>query len=71
MKTQTVMPYPPLPPPVVLSNRLLLTQFSSVARTADWWNAAPETLTARATQVTVVLREILEQTAYRHGGIND
>ena len=71
MKTQTVMPSPPLTSPVVLCNRLLLTQISSVTRAADQGNIAPETLTVRATEVTVMLREILEQTGYHHGGIND
>jgi hypothetical protein len=69
--TQTVVPSRLLAPPVVLCNRLLLTQISSVTRAADVGKVTSETLKARATQVTVVLREILEQPGYRHGGINE
>jgi hypothetical protein len=71
MQTQTVMPSLPLPLPVLLCNRLLLTQTSSVTRAADPGNLASETLTIRAAQITVLLREILKQPGYRHGGIND
>ena len=39
--------------------------------TTDSGDIAPGTLTLRATQVTVVLREILEDKGYPHGGIND
>jgi len=71
MQTQTVMPSPQLPPPAILGNRLLLTQMSSATRVTETGNVASETLTIRATQVTVVLKKILEQTGYRHGGINE
>ena len=49
---------------------LLLAETSSVTRPAPS-DVEPEMLEARATQVTVVLREILEQKGYLHGGIND
>ena len=69
--TQTVVPSRLLTPPVILSDRLLQTQSGSVTREADPGNLAPEKLKLRATKVTVVLREILEQPGYRHGGINE
>ena len=69
--TQTVVPYRLLAPPVILSDSLLQTQIGSVTRAADPGNLAPEKLKLRATKVTVVLREILEQPGYRHGGINE
>jgi len=50
---------------------LLLTEKSSVTRPADPGGVAPEMLKLRATEVTVVLREILEQKGYLHGGINE
>jgi hypothetical protein len=71
MNTQILMSSPPLPPPVILCNHLLLAQTSSVTRVADLGNVASETLKVRAAQITVVLREILEQPVFRHGGINE
>jgi hypothetical protein len=71
MQTQTVMPSPQLPPPAILGNRALLTQMSSATRVTETGNVASEELTVRATQVTVVLKKILEQTGHRHGGINE
>jgi len=47
------------------------TETSSIIRTTDSGDVAPEMLTLRATQVTVVLREILEEKGYLHGGINE
>jgi hypothetical protein len=49
----------------------LLTQTTSVTSPADADPFAPEMLTVRATQITVVLRELLEEKGYRHTGINE
>jgi len=71
MKTQTVIPSPSsLPPAAVVLGPLLLTETSAVTRPASS-EVAPEMLNLRATQVTVVLQEILEQRGYLHGGINE
>lgn len=51
--------------------RLFLTQTTSVTRPIDRDNLAPEILTLRATQITVLLRELLEEKGYCHTGIND
>jgi hypothetical protein len=63
----------PLPMSALLPSmtRLLLTQTSSVTRPTDPGNLVPEMLTVRATHITVVLHEVLEQRGYFHGGIND
>jgi hypothetical protein len=72
MNTQTVISTPhALPPPAVVLNSALPTGTSSVMPTTDSGDIAPGTLTLRATQVTLVLREILEDKGYPHGGIND
>ena len=70
MNTQTVIvAHQPLLAPWV--GHLLLPQTSSAAKPADPWNLGPESFTVRATTVSVVLKEILEQKGYPHGGIND
>ncbi len=61
----------PLPPPVVLLNRLLLTETCSVTRVPPESSLAPDLLTIRATQVSVLLQDILEEKGYRHGGLNE
>ena len=72
MQTMTFTPSPrPLPPPVVLFNRLLLSQTSSVTLLSDPGTLAPAMLAVRATQMTVVLRQILDDKGYFHGGINE
>ncbi len=72
MNTQTVtFTPPPLPPAAVVLIPLRLTETSSDTRAADPGDVAPELLKLRPTQVTVGLREILEQRGYPHGGIND
>jgi hypothetical protein len=72
MNTQTVISTRhALPPPAVVLNPALPTETSSVMPTTNSGDIAPGTLTLRATQVTVVLREILEDKGYLHGGIND
>jgi hypothetical protein len=63
------------PPPMAAllpsMNRLLLAQTSPVTGSTDSSGFAPEMLTVRATQITVVLGEILEWKGYSHGGINE
>ena len=72
MNTQIVIKTPQtLPPLTIVLNPLLLTETCSVTRPADPGDFAPEMLNLRATQVTVVLKEILEYKGYLHGGIND
>ena len=73
MNTQIVTHTPPAPPPaaVVLIPLRLTETSSGTPRPADPGDVAPELLKLRATQVTVVLREILEYRGYPHGGIND
>jgi hypothetical protein len=71
MNTQTAISTPrPLPRAVVLS-ALLLTETSSVTRPVVARDLAPEDLNLRATQITDVLNEILEQRGYAHGGLNE
>lgn len=72
MKTQTVTLSPqPLPPSVVLLNRLLLTETCSLTSLIPSSNLAPDLLTIRATKITAILEGILAPTGYRHGGINE
>lgn len=74
MTTQTAIPSTELlPKPLLLPGvtRLLLARTNPVIRSTDPDNLAPEMLTLRATKITVVLREILDDKGYRHGGIND
>lgn len=72
MNIQTVIATPKaLPPPAIVLRPLLTTETTSVTRPAYQSDVAPEMLTLRATHVTVVLKEILEQKGYPHGGIND
>jgi hypothetical protein len=72
MNTQSVIQTKnALPPPAVVLNRLLLTETSSVTRPADSDDLAPDELDLRATQITGVLKEILEQRGYSHGGLNE
>jgi hypothetical protein len=72
MSTQTVIQMPQaLPPLAIVLSPLLLTETCSATRSADPGDFAPEMLKLRATQVTMVLKEILEFKGYLHGGIND
>ena len=72
MQTQSAIPSPQQSaPPLVVLKRLLLTETGSAASLTASSNLAPEMLTVRATHVTRVLSEILEQRGYPHGGIND
>lgn len=50
---------------------LLLPQTGSATKPDDPWDFGPESFTVRATTVSVVLKEILEQKGHIHGGIND
>ena len=61
-------PQPLLGPSVT---HFLLTQTPAVTSPADRDPFAPEMLTVRATQITVLLRELLEEKGYHHTGIND
>jgi hypothetical protein len=72
MNTQTAIPPPRrLPPPAVLLNRPLLTDIGSVSFPLPPPDLTQAPLTLRATTVSLLLEEILTQTGYRHGGIND
>ena len=72
MNTQTILSTPQaLPVPAVVLSPSLLTETCSHPCLPDPGDVAPEMLKLRVTHVTVVLREILEQKGYRHGGIND
>lgn len=71
MQTQTVIPSPQAPPPLVVLNRLLLTETGSVTRSSPWDNLEPDRLTIRATKISVLLQDMLNEKGYRHGGIND
>jgi hypothetical protein len=70
MKTQTVI----VAPQHLLTSwvgQLLLPQTGTATKPADPWNFGPESFTVRATTVSVVLKEILEQKGHLHRGIND
>jgi hypothetical protein len=70
MNTQTVIvAHQRLLAPLV--DHLLLPQASTATKPADPWDFGPESFTFRATTISVVLKEILEQKGYPHGGIND
>jgi len=70
MNTQTVIVAPQdLFAPRV--DHLLLPQTNTATKPDDPWNFGPDSLTVRATTVSVVLKEILEQRGHIHGGIND
>ena len=72
MQTESAIPSrQQLPPPLVVLKRLLFSDTFSAASVTASSNLAPEMLTVRATHVTTVLSEILEQRGYPHGGIND
>ncbi len=71
MLTQTAIPSLQPPPPLVLLNRSLLTETCSVTRSSPRDNLAPDILTIRATKISVLLQDMLNQKGYRHGGIND
>jgi hypothetical protein len=73
MKTRTTSKSPRHSPPPLgpWVTHFLLTQTTSASSPADRDPFAPEMLTVRATQITVLLRELLEEKGYRHTGIND
>jgi len=56
-------------PPLV--DHLLLSQTSTPTKPVDPFNFDPDSLSLRATTISVVLKEILEQRGHIHGGIND
>ena len=68
MNTQTmILPRPAL---AVVLSPLLLTETCSPCL-PDPGDLTPEMQKRRITHITVVLRDILEQKGYHHGGIND
>ena len=72
MQTQILSPSARLlPPPAVLLYPLLQPPTSSATTPNDSSNAAPEKLPVRATQITVVLSQILDYKGYYHGGLNE
>jgi hypothetical protein len=58
------------PPPSVVQ-ALLLPNLNSVDSTIPAECLDPAQLTVKVTTVTVLLKEMLDQNGYRHGGIND
>jgi hypothetical protein len=70
MKTRTVIlaSQDLLEPP---AGHFQLSQTSTATKPGDPWDFDPESFTFRATTVTVVLKEILEQRDHIYGGIND
>jgi len=71
MNTQTIISTPYALPPAIVLSPLLLTETSSATSPVDSGDLALEQLNLRATQVTLVLKDILEYKGYLHGGIND
>ena len=70
MNTQTVIvAHQGLLPPLV--DHLLLSQTSTNTKPAEPRDFDSGALTFRATTISVVLKEILEERGYIHGGIND
>jgi len=71
MTTQTninIQPKKNLPSPVIA---LLLRQDSASSDPPESSDVVMEQIHARATIITVALKEILEQTGYHHGGLNE
>lgn len=60
-----------LPPAAIILSPLLLTENCPITGLPDPSNLAPEMLNLRAKLITVVLMDILEETGYPHGGINE
>jgi hypothetical protein len=50
---------------------LLLTEFSQTHETRWSDNMDADDIALRATQVTAVLKDILQHSGYRHGGLNE
>ena len=75
MNTRTITLSPqPLPMPVLLPSmtRLLLAQTNANPLLADDLDIlSPEMLTLRATQITVLLHDMLAEKGYHHGGLNE
>jgi hypothetical protein len=57
-------------PPVPVQH-LLLTQFSQINEVHWSDNMDADSIALRATQVTAVLKDILQHDSYRHGGLNE
>ena len=66
--TTTGQATPDPPPPV---QHLLLSELSQVKMTYPSDDMDADRIALRATQITAVLKEILEHPGYRHGGLNE
>jgi len=72
MQNQILMPIARLlPPPAVLLYPVLPPQTSSTTMPNDSDSLALERPEGRATQITVVLNQILDYKGYYHGGLNE
>jgi hypothetical protein len=72
MTTQTVTHSPPpLSPALIIPPRLLITATSTVDQFSPAGDLAPPSLTLRATTTSVLLTDILAQTGFHHGGLNE
>ncbi len=66
--TQTGRARAEAPAPI---QHLLLSEFSQVKSPGSGDNFDADKIALQATQITVVLKNILEQPGYRHGGLNE
>ena len=65
-QTGQAMTHPPAP-----VQHPLLTEFSQLKETHSLNNLDADKIALRATKITVVLKDILEHSGYRHGGLNE
>jgi hypothetical protein len=66
-QTGQALPYSPAP----VQHLLLLTEFSQIKENRLFDNMDVEKIALRATKITVVLKDIMEHSGYRHGGLNE
>lgn len=71
MRTELTTPTQAASPPPTAVLHSLLPESSSVKDTASEENLDSEQIELRATTVTVLLKEMLSEAGYRHGGINE
>ena len=72
MNASTVTPTGQATPnPSALIHHLLSTEFPQNQEKNLPDNLDTDTIALRATQITVVLKDILEHPGYRHGGLNE
>ncbi len=57
--------------PLAVKATLLLAEFNMVKVSGGADTATPWPLTERATKITIVLRQILANQGWKHGGLND